>query len=127
MAQDLVDRGNEIKEEMFGPEHGKAKLDRATDFTRPFEELVCKYCFAEVWGRDDELPRNIRSMLTIAMLVALGKPHETRVHVRGAIANGVTRDQIREVLMHAAVYCGIPAAVEGFRNATEVLDELGVA
>jgi len=127
MEDALVERGNEIKEEMFGPEHGKAKLDRATDFTRAFEELVCKYCFAEVWGRDDELPRNIRSMLTIAMLVALGKPHEIRVHVRGAIANGVTKDQIREVLIHAAVYCGIPAAVEGFRNATEVLDELGVA
>jgi 4-carboxymuconolactone decarboxylase len=127
MAQDLVDRGNEIKEEMFGPEHGKAKLERATDFTRAFEELVCKYCFAEVWGRDDQLPRNIRSMLTIAMLVALGKPNEIRVHVRGAVANGVTKDQIREVLIHAAVYCGIPAAVDGFRNAIEVLDELEAA
>jgi 4-carboxymuconolactone decarboxylase len=127
MTNDLVDRGNEIKEEMFGPEHGRAKLERATDFTRAFEELVCKYCFAEVWGRDDQLPRNIRSMLTIAMLVALGKPHEIRVHVRGAVANGVTKDEIREVLIHAAVYCGIPAAVDGFRNAIEVLDELEAA
>ena len=73
MSDALVDRGNEIKEEMFGPEHGRAKLERQTDFTRPFEELVCKYCFAEVWGRDEELPRNIRSMITIAMLVALGR------------------------------------------------------
>ena len=127
MTDTLVARGNEIKEEMFGPEHGQAKLDRATDFTRAFEELVCKYCFAEVWGRDEELPRDIRSMLTIAMLVALGKPNELRVHVKGAIANGVTRDQIREVLIHAAIYAGVPAAVEGFRNASQALDELGVA
>ena len=127
MTDALIERGNEIKEEMFGPEHGKAKLDRATDFTRAFEELVCKYCFAEVWGRDEELPRNIRSMLTVAMLVALGKPHEIKVDVRGAIANGVTKEQLREVLIHASVYCGIPAAVDGFRNAIEVLDELGVA
>jgi len=127
MADALVARGNEIKEEMFGPEHGQAKLDRATDFTRAFEELVCKYCFAEVWGREDELPRSTRSMLTIAMLLALGKPHELQVHVKGAIANGVTKDQIREVIIHAAIYCGIPAAVEGFRNASQALDELGVA
>jgi 4-carboxymuconolactone decarboxylase len=127
MADALVARGNEIKEEMFGPEHGQAKLDRATDFTRTFEELVCKYCFAEVWGREDELPRSTRSMLTIAMLLALGKPQELQVHVKGAIANGVTKDQIREVIIHAAVYCGIPAAVEGFRNAAQALDELGVA
>jgi 4-carboxymuconolactone decarboxylase len=127
MTDALVERGNEIKEEMFGPEHGKAKLDKATDFTRAFEELVCKYCFAEVWGREEELPRNIRSMLTIAMLVALGKPNEIRVHVKGAIANGVTRDQIREILIHASVYCGVPAAVDGFRNAIQALDELGEA
>ena len=126
MADALVDRGNEIKEEMFGPEHGKAKLDRATDFTRAFEELVCKYCFAEVWGRDDELPRNIRSMLTIAMLVALGRAQEIRWHVKGAINNGVTKDELREVLMHSAIYCGIPAAVDGFRNASAVLAELGL-
>ena len=127
MSDALVDRGNEIKEEMFGPEHGRAKLERQTDFTRPFEELVCKYCFAEVWGRDEELPRNIRSMITIAMLVALGRSQEVQVHVKGAIANGVTKDQIREVLMHASVYCGVPAAVDGYRNASQALDELGVA
>lgn len=127
MADALVARGNAIKEEMFGAEHGQAKLDRATDFTRAFEELVCKYCFAEVWGRDEELPRDIRSMLTIAMLVALGKPNELRAHVKGAIANGVTKEQIREVLIHAAIYCGVPAAVDGFRNATQALDELAIA
>ena len=127
MTDPLVARGNAIKEEMFGPEHGAAKLERATDFTRPFEELVCKYCFAEVWGREEELPRNIRSLVTIAMLVALGRSQEVRVHVKGAIANGVTKDEIREVLIHASVYCGVPAAVDGFRNAAAALDELGLA
>lgn len=125
MDDDLVARGNAIKAEMFGPEHGAAKLERATDFTRPFEELVSAYCFGEVWAREEELPRRIRSMLTIAMLVALGRSQEIRVHVKGAIANGVTEDEIREILMHASVYCGVPAAVDGFRNAVQALDELG--
>lgn len=127
MTDPLIARGNEIKEEMFGPEHGAAKLAQATDFTRPFEELVCRYCFGEVWGRDEELPRRIRSMLTIAMLVAQGREQEVRVHVKGAVANGVTTDEIREVLLHAAVYCGVPAAVSGYRNAAQALEELGIA
>ena len=126
MSDALVERGNEIKEEMFGPEHGQAKLERQTDFTRPFEELVCKYCFAEVWGRDEELPRSIRSMITIAMLVALGRSHEVQVHVKGAIANGVTKEEIREVLLHSTVYAGIPAGVEAHQAAAETLRELGL-
>jgi 4-carboxymuconolactone decarboxylase len=101
-------------------------MDRATDFTREFEEMVARYCFAEVWGREEQLPRNLRSMITIAMLVALGRSHEVRVHVQGAITNGVTKEQIREILIHASIYCGVPAAVDGFRSAAEVLDELGV-
>jgi 4-carboxymuconolactone decarboxylase len=124
-TEELFAKGMAIREEMLGPEHAQAKFDRTTDFTRAFEDMVTRYCFAETWGRE-QLPRNIRSMLTLAMVVALGRSHEVRVHVKGAIANGVTKDQIREVLIHAAVYCGIPAAVDGFRNAIEVLDELGV-
>jgi 4-carboxymuconolactone decarboxylase len=126
MADALVDRGNEIKEEMFGPEHGRAKLEAATDFTCEFEELVCKYCFAEVWGRDEQRSRSTRSMITIAMLVALGRSQEIRWHVQAAIANGVTKDEIGEILMHSALYCGILAAVDGFHNAAQVLDELGL-
>lgn len=126
MADALVEKGLAIKTEMFGPDHGRAKLDRATDFNREFEELVAAYCFGAVWGRE-QLPRDIRSMITIAMLVALGRSHEVRVHVAGAISNGVTKDQIREVLIHSAIYCGVPAAVDAFSNAIEVLDELGVA
>jgi 4-carboxymuconolactone decarboxylase len=108
---------------MLGPEHGSAKLANQTDWTRDFEDLVTRYCFASVWGRE-ELPRDVRSMLTIAMLVAMGRSHEIRVHVLGAINNGVTREQIREIMIHATPYCGIPAALDGLRNAGEVLDEL---
>jgi len=125
LADAMYDKGIEIREEMLGPEHGRAKVESQPDFTREFEELVTRYCFGSVWGRD-QLPRGTRSMLTVAMLVALGRAPEIRVHVKGAINNGVTKDELREVLMHAAVYCGIPAAVDGFRNASAVLDEMGI-
>ena len=123
MTDALVARGVQIKEEMFGPEHGQAKMDRANRLHPRVRELVARYCFADVWARE-QLPRNLRSMITIAMLVAQGRSHEVRVHVEGAINNGVTREQIREILIHAAIYCGVPAAVDGFRNASEVLDAL---
>jgi 4-carboxymuconolactone decarboxylase len=126
VPDDLFERGVAIRDEMLGPEHGSAKLAAVDDFARDFEHLVTRYCFGEVWGRE-QLPRDIRSMLTIAMLVAMGRGWEVRVHVRGAINNGVTREQIREIMIHAAVYCGIPAALDGLRNAAEVLDEMGVA
>ena len=126
MAADAVyTKGIALKEDMWGPEAGQAKIDAATDFTREFEELVARYCFGEVWGRE-QLPRATRSLLTIAMLLALGRPHELQVHVRGAVANGVTKEQIREVIIHAAIYCGVPAAVDGFRQATEALKKLDV-
>ena len=126
MDDATVERGNAIMEEIFGPAHGRARVEAATSFDRPFAELVSQYCFGEIWSLE-ELPRKTRSMLTMAILVALGKPNELRVHVKGAIANGVTEDEIREVLMHTAVYCGIPAGVEGFRNARQALDELEAA
>jgi 4-carboxymuconolactone decarboxylase len=110
---------------MLGPEHGRAKVESQPDFTRDFEELVTRYCFGSVWGRE-QLSRGTRSMLTIAMLVAQGRAQEIRWHVKGAINNGVSKDELREVLMHSAIYCGIPAAVDGFRNASAVLAELGL-
>jgi 4-carboxymuconolactone decarboxylase len=122
---ELFAKGMAIREEMLGPEHAQAKFDKATDFTRDFEDLVTRYCFAEVWGRE-QLPRSMRSMLTLAMVVALGRSHEVGIHVKGAIANGVTVVQIREVLLHSAIYCGVPAALDGFRKAAEVLQELGL-
>jgi 4-carboxymuconolactone decarboxylase len=126
MTDELFAKGVAIRDEMLGPEHGSAKLANLTDWTRDFEDLVTRYCFASVWGRE-ELPRDVRSMLTIAMLVAMGRAHEIRIHVMGAVNNGVTREQIREVMIQAVPYCGIPAALDGLRNAGEVLDELGVS
>jgi 4-carboxymuconolactone decarboxylase len=125
VADEVFERGVAIRDEMLGPEHGSAKLAAVDEFSRDLEDLVTRYCFGEVWGRE-QLPRDLRSMLTIAMLVAMGRAPEVRVHVRGAINNGVTREQIREIMIHAAVYCGIPAALDGLRNAAAVLDELGV-
>lgn len=122
----MFEKGVAIRDEMLGPEHGSAKLAALDDFDRDLEGLVTRYCFGEVWGREEELPRDVRSMLTIAMLVAMGRAPELKAHVMGAINNGVTPEQIREIMIHAAIYCGVPAAVSGLRNARSVLDELEV-
>ena len=116
--QDDFDVGMQIRHEMFGPAGAEEKLAKATDFTRPFEELVTRYCFGEIWsGR--ELDRKTRSFLTLAILTALGKPNELKVHVLGAIRNGATREEIRAVLMHTVAYAGIPAGVGAFGAAAE--------
>ena len=126
MADETYERGLEIRRHMFGAELTDGQIASATDFNRPFQDVVTRYCFGETWGREEELPHRIRSMITLSMLLALGKPHEIRVHIKGAIANGVTREEIREIILHAAVYCGIPSGVEGFRAAAEVFTELGI-
>lgn len=126
MADSRYELGLDIRDEMFGPEHGRAKVEGGDEFIRDFEELVTSYCFGGVWGRDN-LPRATRSMLTVAMLVALGRAHETKVHITGAINNGVTPDEIREIMIQAMPYCGIPLALDGLRNAKAVLEDLGVA
>ena len=94
-------------------------------FNRPLQEMVTEYCWGAVWGRE-ELPKKTRSMLNLAMLSALNRPHELKLHVRGAINNGVTKVEIREVLLQAAIYCGVPAAIDSFRTAREVFKEDGV-
>lgn len=125
MADELFEKGVAIREEMFGAEHGRAKIEAAPEYTRDFEDLVTRYVFGETWGREG-LSRAERSMVTLAMLVALGRTWEVKVHTQGAIANGVTKDQIKEIMMNAAIYCGIPAANDGFMNSREVLESLGV-
>jgi 4-carboxymuconolactone decarboxylase len=125
-TEELFAKGVAIRDEMLGSEHGKAKVEGASDFTREFEDLVTRYCFAEIWGRE-QLSRANRSMLTIGMLIAMGRSSEIRTHVKGAITNGVSKDEIREVILHSTVYCGVPAALEAFKVAGATLDELGVA
>jgi 4-carboxymuconolactone decarboxylase len=123
MTDQIYERGLGIRREMFGAEVTDKQIADADEFTRDIQDLVTRYCFGEVWGRE-LLPLKLRSMLTVAMLAALGREAELKVHVRGALANGATKDEIREILLHAAIYCGIPAAVSGFRAAREVFAEL---
>jgi 4-carboxymuconolactone decarboxylase len=98
-------------------------LKTADDFTMPFQELITEYCWGAVWTREG-LPRKTRSLLNLGMLSALNRPTELKMHVRGALNNGVTREEIREVFLQVAIYCGVPAAMESFRLAREVFDEL---
>jgi len=112
--------GLKIRHEMFGRAGAEDRWERATDFNRPLEEFVTRHCFGETWSRPG-LDRRTRSMLTLAVLTALVRPNQLRNHVRGALANGVTAEEIREVLLHTVDYAGIPAGVEAFTAAAEVL------
>jgi 4-carboxymuconolactone decarboxylase len=123
--KDTFSAGLQIRRDMFGPASSDQVLQSATDFTRPLQEMVTRYCFGEVWTRT-LLDRKTRSMLTMALLVALNRPNQLRGHVRGAVKNGVSKDEIREVLLHSMIYAGVPAGVDSFHHATEVLKELGL-
>ena len=117
--------GMDVRRDMFGPEGAEKRVEAASSFNRPFEDLVTQYCFGEVWTRP-LIDRKTRSMLTIAILAVLAKPNQLKTHVRGAIANGVSPEEIREVLMHVGIYGGIPAGADSFGHAKEVLQELGL-
>ena len=122
MNKEVFERGLEIRKSVLGAEFVEKSLKSADDFNRPLQELVTEYCWGAVWGRE-ELPRKIRSMLNLAMISALNRPHELKMHVRGALRNGVSKEEIREVLLQVAIYCGVPAAVDGFRTAREAFAE----
>jgi len=122
MSDEVLARGLAIRESVLGSEYVQTSMKNADEFNRPFQELVTEYCWGAVWGRPG-LPLQTRSMLNLAMLTALNRSHELKLHIRGALRNGVTREEIREVLMQAAIYCGIPAGVEAFRCAKEVFAE----
>lgn len=124
MADEVFDRGLGLRRHMFGPAGAEQQVDAATDFTRPLQEWVTKQCFGEAWHRP-VLDHKTRSMITLAMLIAMSREQEIKVHVRGALANGATKEEIRELLMHSIIYCGIPRAVGAFRAAVEVLKEMG--
>jgi 4-carboxymuconolactone decarboxylase len=112
--------GFENRKAVLGAEHVEKSWAAADDFNRPMQELVTEYCWGAIWGRDD-LPRRTRSLLNIAMLTALNRPHELKAHVNGALRNGVTVEEIRGVLLQAAIYCGVPAALDSFRVASEAI------
>src|SRR3954454_2571398 len=117
--------GLAVRRHMFGVAGADQQIEAATDLTRPLQDMVTRYCFGEVWTRP-HLDRKTRSMLTLALLTALGKQNQLRVHVRGAIENGVSKEEIREVLMHSMIYAGLPAAVDSFATTTEVLKQMGL-
>ena len=125
MNDELFERGLAIRKAVLGAEFVEKSLASADDFNMPLQRLVTEYCWGEVWGRE-ELPRKMRSMLNLALLSALNRPHELKLHVRGALNNGVTKDEIREVFLQAAIYCGVPAGIDAFRQAREVFKEMGV-
>jgi 4-carboxymuconolactone decarboxylase len=124
MSKEVYEKGLAIRREVLGAEHVDNAIKNADAFNRPLQELVTEYCWGAVWGRPG-LPKKTRSMLNLAMLTALNRPHELKLHVRGALKNGVSREEISEVLLQAAIYCGVPAAVDAFRTAREALKEGG--
>jgi 4-carboxymuconolactone decarboxylase len=122
MDQKTYEKGLEVRSAVLGKEYVANALKNVDDFNRPFQELLTEYCWGAVWGRE-ELPRKTRSMLNLAMISILNRPHELRAHLRGALTNGVTKEEIREIFMQVAVYAGMPTAVDSFRVAREVFTE----
>lgn len=125
MNQEKFDKGLAVRREVLGSEYVDRSLAAADDFTRPMQELVTEYCWGEIWTQP-ELPRRTRSLINIAMISALNRPHELQLHVRGALRNGCSKEEIRAVLLQVAIYCGVPAAIDGFRTAAAVLKEEGL-
>jgi len=117
------EKGMEVRRAVLGDEHVNRSLQNTTDFNRDFQELITRYAWGEIWMRPG-LPRHTRSLIVIGTLVALNRPEELRMHIRAAFNNGVTRDDIKEVLLQSAVYCGAPAANSAFHAAEEVFAEM---
>jgi 4-carboxymuconolactone decarboxylase len=125
MNQDLFDKGLKTRREVLGSEYVDNAIKNADDFNMPMQELVTQYAWGEIWNRPG-LDRRTRSLLNLGMLTALNRPHELRLHIAGAINNGVTKEEIKEVFLQSAIYCGAPAAIDSFRTAKEVFKEMGI-
>jgi 4-carboxymuconolactone decarboxylase len=122
MIKELWDKGLAVRKEVLGAEYVERNLKNVDDFAMPMQEYTTEACWGMIWNRP-QLPRKTRSLLNLAMLSALNRPHEFKVHVKGALTNGCTREEIREVLLQVACYCGVPAGVEAFRLAREAMAE----
>ena len=114
--------GLATRRKVLGDAYVDAALGRVTPFTAPLQEMVTKHAWGNTWQRDG-IDLRTRSIVTVSMLVALGKTHELKIHVRGALNNGVTKEELQEIFLHASVYCGFPAAIDALRNAAEVVDK----
>ena len=126
MGQDRYEKGLALRKQVLGKEYVEKSLASADDFSRPMQELSTEYCWGYVWGRPG-LELRERSLINIAMISALNRPHELKLHVKAALTNGLTREQIREVLMQVAVYCGVPAGIDSVRIAREAFAEVDAA
>jgi 4-carboxymuconolactone decarboxylase len=122
MNKDLYDRGLAIRKAVLGNEYVERALASADAFSTPLQELVTEYCWGAVWGRPG-LSRRDRSLLNLAMISTLNRPNELKIHVKGALRNGVTREEIMETFLQVAIYAGVPAAVDSFRIAREAFTE----
>jgi 4-carboxymuconolactone decarboxylase len=116
-------QGLETRKQVLGEEYVDRSVASADEFTWPMQQLVTEYCWDEIWNRPG-LDRRSRSILNLGILAALNRPHELKVHVRGAINNGLTKAELTEIFLQVAIYCGVPAAIDSFRNAREVLKEM---
>ncbi len=123
MTKELFEAGLKVRREVLGAEYVDAAISQADDFSRPLQELVTEYCWGAVWTRPG-LSRKTRSLINLAMLTALNRPHEVELHLRGALHNGCTKEEIMEVLLQTAIYCGVPAAVDSFRLARKIFSEI---
>jgi 4-carboxymuconolactone decarboxylase len=124
MTDDTFERGIVVRREVLGDAHVDRAMAAATDLTADFQQFITRYAWGEIWTRPG-LDRRTRSCITVAMLVALHRPEELELHLRAALTNGVTPAEIKEVLLHAAIYCGVPAANSAFAIAKRVLGEAG--
>ena len=123
MSEKMKETGLKMRKEVLGAEHVEKSLANADDYSRRMQEMVTEYCWGEVWG-DDTLDKKTRSLINLAMLSALGRTHEIKLHTKGAINNGVTVNEIQAALIQVMIYCGVPAGMEAFRATADVLKEL---
>ncbi|NML44838.1 4-carboxymuconolactone decarboxylase [Ramlibacter sp. G-1-2-2] len=125
MNKELFEKGLAVRRAVVGESHVEASLKNADDFSMPMQELVTEFCWGEIWNRPG-LDRRSRSILNLGMIAALGKPEELGLHVRGAINNGMSKDEIKECFLQVAVYCGMPAGLGAFKVARQVFKDMGI-
>ncbi len=125
MNKEAFEKGLKTRREVLGSEYVDNSIKNAGEFNMPMQELVTEFAWNAIWNRPG-LDRRSRSMINLAMLTALNRPHELKLHLKGAINNGLTKDEIREILMQTAIYCGVPAAIDSFRCAKEVFAGMGI-
>ena len=125
MNRDAFEKGLKTRREVLGAEYVDQAIRNADSFNLPLQELVTEYCWNEIWNRPG-LDRKTRSIVNLALLTALNRPHELKLHVKGAINNGLSKDEIAEIFLQSAIYCGVPAAIDSFRTAKEVFKEMGL-